>query len=164
MTNVYRQRLSGPGVLGTSISYTLALRPAPSIVGRLVYITDINEVQLDTGTQWVTVGALAGGGQLIVNALASVSAGGIIPTPSQNRQLTPVVGTPGEVTTSLTTALAAGINGYEHFILGTDDELTVTIDPTSANMTMNGPITLYNGTQIGFTYYSGKWVENSRSI
>lgn len=163
MTNVYRQRLSGPAVLGTSISFLLADRPAYGVVGRLVYITDTNEVQLDTGTQWVTVGSLAGGGQLFVNTPQSLSAAGTITISTQNRQAVPISGNGGPVTANTTTAIAAGLNGYELILIGQDDTNTVTLDETTANLTMNGPITLYNGAEISFVYYNTKWIEISRS-
>lgn len=164
MTNVYRQRLSGPGSAANTVVYTLATRPTFGVIGRIIYLSDSGTAQLDTGSAWVDLGSVAGGGLFTTNAVATISAGGTVATGAFNRQITPVVGNAAAVTLSLTTPIAAGQAGWEHTLIGTDDTNTVTIDPSSANVTMNGPITLYNGTEISFIYYNSKWLETSRSI
>lgn len=164
MTNVYRQRLSGPSSAANTVVYTLATRPTFGIIGRIIYLSDTGTAQLDIGTAWVDLGSVAGGGLFTTNTLQSISAAGIIPTGAFNRQITPVVGNGGAVTTNLTTAIAAGQAGWEHTLIGTDDTNTVSLDPATANLVLNGPITLYNGTEISFVYYNSKWLETSRSI
>lgn len=164
--SVYGARLSGGAILGTSIEYTLATRPAAGVVGRLIYLTDQFKVQLDTGTQWVNVGDISAGGSglISVNSLQTLGAGGTVPTVlGATRQLTPVVSSGGLLTLSTSTPIGNGANnGEEHYLLGTDDDNPLRITE-GTNLLIAGPIDLVNGAQIGFVWYNSKWREISRN-
>ncbi len=56
MSSVYQSRLYGPAVLGSTVTYTLATRPTFGAVGRLIYVSDLNQIQFDTGSEWLVVG------------------------------------------------------------------------------------------------------------
>ncbi len=122
-------------------------------------------------THWRVVGSSGGvsggsfGGGLAVVAVASISAAGTITVPGIQRQVINVQGNGGAVTTSVTTAMTAGvIDGQEIIVCGQSNTNTVTIS-SAANVRMNGSAVLAQGDAISFYWdaTNSVWQEKSRN-
>lgn len=138
--SVYRARLSGLSALGTSITVTLANRPAPGIVGRVIYVSDQDEVQIDTGTTWKTLGAITSGGGLVqVRPLQTISAGGQVTVTTDARLFVPVQSSGGVVLPNASNPIAPPNEpGQELILQGNSNVDTVIFPGNILNLRLNG--------------------------
>lgn len=117
-----------------------------------------------TTARWQVVGGSGsgGGGALTVYATESISAAGTITASVEIRELRRVQGNAAAVTANTTTPITAGTTeGQELILKGMSDTNTVTIT-NAGNVTLNGEITLYNGSVLSLVWIDSAWLEISR--
>lgn len=130
--------------------------------GRLIYVTDLQEYQFDTGTVWNSVG----GGALVAAGTTSspinISAGGgITPLALGKRQIHFVQGSAGPVEVTTAARVGDGVDlGNEIFIVGCSDDNWVGLADGN-NLRLNGDKTLVNGSVLGLIWDGLDWLENT---
>jgi len=145
-------------------NYTNAGKPANSVnnIGRLIFVTDLVELQFDNGTTWQSVG---GGALVASGSIGSpnniTAGGGITPLPLAKRQIIFVQGDSGPVEVTAAARVGNGADlGNEIFIVGCSDTNWVGLADGN-NLRLNGDKTLVNGSVLGLIWDGSDWLENS---
>lgn len=143
-------------------NYTAGTRPANAVgnAGRMIYVTDLGELQFDTGSAWQGIGnATVVSGS--VGSPNNITAGvGVTPLAIGRKQIIFVQGSGGAVEVTAAARVGNGVNvGDEIQLVGCSDTNWLGLADGN-NLRLNGNKTLVNGSVLGLIWDGSDWLEN----
>lgn len=128
--------------------------------GRIIYVTDTNKYEYDTGSAWANLG----GGALVVSSqLTLAGAGTISITGTDSRRKINIKSSAGEVTLA---GIGAGVtDGDELKLEGQSAADVPTLPASGSNVLLNGDWSAFDGSMLCLTWNAtrAKWVEDYRN-
>jgi len=146
-------------------NYVNASKPTNSAnnIGRIIYVTDTNKYEYDTGSAWAGIG----GGALIVSTQNTLSSAAAIAfTGTTSRRLVKVQSTAasGEQDLSaLTPQIQAGVDEGQELILVGQSDVDYIILSNGNGLKLNGPWESTNQSVLNLVWSGSTWLETSRS-
>lgn len=145
-------------------TFTSGTKPAnnASNVGRVIFVSDTNKFEYDTGSAWAGLG----GGSLVVSSQTTLTAGATIAisgTDSRRKINVKANAALGDIDLA---GIANGVtDGDELYLEGQSDTDSVWLRKGIASVILNGDWAARDGSMIGFVWNSTrvKWVENFRN-